>query len=94
MNAPTPNGKKKVDAATAQLVDNDDVLKHLLDVTAIGKKQKLICDYYFHDTIMETTLSSDEIERLQSVRQGTTTDDSSVAASEARGQLTKNGDYR
>lgn len=61
----TPNGKKKVDDETAKLVDNDDVLKHLLDVTAIGKKQKLICDYYFHDTIMETTQSSDEIEKVR-----------------------------
>jgi CW-type Zinc Finger len=61
----TPNGKKKVDDATAKLVDNDDVLKHLLDVTAVGKKQKLICDYYFHDTIMETTQSSDEIEKVR-----------------------------
>jgi CW-type Zinc Finger len=61
----TPNGKKVVDDETAKLVDNDDVLKHLLDVTAIGKKQKLICDYYFHDTIMETTQSSDEIEKIR-----------------------------
>ena len=63
----TPNGKKVVDDETAKLVDNDDVLKHLLDVTAIGKKQKLICDYYFHDTIMETTQSSDEIEKIRRI---------------------------
>ena len=59
------NDPKKVDdPATAKLVDNDDVLKHLLDVTAIGKLQNLICDYYFHDTIMETTQSSDEIAKV------------------------------
>ena len=61
----TPNGKKVVDDETTKLLNNDDVLKHLLDVTALGKKQKLIYDYYFHDTIMETTQSSDEIEKIR-----------------------------
>ena len=62
----SPNGKKKyIDDATAKLVDNDNVLKHLLDVTAMGKQKKLICDYYFHDTIMETTQASDEIEKVR-----------------------------
>ena len=61
----TPNGKKMVDDETGKMVDNDDVLKHLLDVTAVGKQQKLICDYYLHDTIMETTQSSDEIEKIR-----------------------------
>jgi CW-type Zinc Finger len=67
----SPNGKnrdaspKGKNAARAALVGCDDLLGHLLDVTAIDKNQKIICDYYFHDTIMETKQSSDEMEKVR-----------------------------
>jgi CW-type Zinc Finger len=44
----TEDGKKK-------LVANDEILVHLLDVTEDGKKKKLICEHYFHESLMETT---------------------------------------
>jgi hypothetical protein len=60
----TPNGKKHT-VETEKLIDNDDILRNILDVTDVGKKQKLICDYYFHDALMETKQSSDEIEKVR-----------------------------
>jgi hypothetical protein len=58
------NGKKHT-VESERLIKNDDILGYLLGVTNEGKKQKLICDYYFHDALMETKQSSDELEKVR-----------------------------
>ena len=61
----SPQGKGTSKEVRDERVGNDDVLSHLLNVTQDGKKKKLICDYYFHESLMETTQSSDEMDKVQ-----------------------------
>lgn len=39
----------------ALLVERDEILKHLLEVTADKRKNSVISKYYFHDTLLEET---------------------------------------
>jgi hypothetical protein len=39
----------------ALLVDRDEILKHLLEVTADKQKNSVISKYYFHDALLEET---------------------------------------
>jgi CW-type Zinc Finger len=57
--------KEKSSRVKEERVGNDDILGHLLEVTDEGKKQKLICEHYFHESLMETTQSSDELEKVR-----------------------------
>jgi CW-type Zinc Finger len=61
----SPNAKGESKEVRDQRVANDEILVHLLNVTEEGKKKRLICEHYFHESLMETTQSSVELDKVQ-----------------------------
>lgn len=50
----------------ASLVERDEILKHLLEVTADKRKNSVISKYYFHDALLEETeddVSNDTVDQ-------------------------------
>jgi hypothetical protein len=66
----SPQRKGKSEQIRDKRVENDEILVHLLNVTLDGKKTKLICEHYFHESLMETTQSSDELDKVQRLLNG------------------------
>jgi hypothetical protein len=63
----------------ALLIDRDEILKHLLEVTADKQKNSVISKYYFHDALLEET----EDDVFEAVGQEALSKDSEKASSTA-----------
>lgn len=67
----TSPGKAVIEPAVSKRAlkeaSTDAILDHLLRVTAEGKQKTLVCNHYFHEALMETTQSSDELEKVRQV---------------------------
>jgi CW-type Zinc Finger len=68
---------------------NDEIMEHLLGITEENKTTTLVSQHYFHEALMETTKSSDELEKARDAlaTQKANEKDAAVLAAGANGTI-------